>query len=132
MQRAFSIPLQGDRNFLEVHRNDKKSSLSIIKVLIKIHFSCTIYSTGGVFMLAVNYSSARGNFKTYCDKANNDFETIVITRKQGGNVVMMSECEYNNMLENLYVRSNKKTYNRLMESIDQLKNGKVQAKELIE
>ena len=83
-------------------------------------------------MLAVNYSSARGNFKTYCDKANNDFETIVITRKQGGNVVMMSEGEYNNMLENLYIRSNKKTYNRLMESIDQLKNGKVQAKELIE
>lgn len=81
-------------------------------------------------MLAVNYSSVRENFKTYCDKANNDFETIVITRKQGGNVVMLSEAEYNNIMENLYVRSNKKTYDRLMESMAQLKAGKSQAREL--
>lgn len=81
-------------------------------------------------MLAVNYSSVRENFKTYCDKANNDFETIVITRKQGGNVVMLSEAEYNNLMENLYVRSNKKTYDRLMESMAQLKAGKIQVKEL--
>ncbi len=83
-------------------------------------------------MLAVNYSNARENFKAYCDKANNDFETIIITRKQGGNVVMISESEYNNMLENLYVRSNKKTYNRLIESIEQMKSNKIQSKELIE
>jgi len=81
-------------------------------------------------MLAVNYSSVRENLKTYCDKANNDFETIVITRKQGGNVVMISETEYNNLMENLYVRSNKKTYDRLMESMAQLKAGKSQVCEL--
>lgn len=83
-------------------------------------------------MLAVNYSNARENFKAYCDKANDDFETIIITRKQGGNVVMISESEYNNMLENIYVRSNKKTYNRLMESIEQMKSNKIQSKDLIE
>jgi len=83
-------------------------------------------------MLAVNYSNARENFKLYCDKANDDFETIIITRKQGGNVVMISESEYNNMLENLYVRSNKNTYNRLIESIEQMKSNKIQSKELIE
>lgn len=83
-------------------------------------------------MLAVNYSSVRENFKAYCDKANSDFETIVITRKQGGNVVMLSETEYNNLMENLYVRSNKKTYDRLMESIAQLKSGEVQVRRLVE
>jgi len=83
-------------------------------------------------MLAVNYSNIRENFKTYCDKANNDFETIVITRKQGGNVVMLSEAEYNNLIENLYVRSNKKTYDRLIKSIEQLKTGNVQARTVIE
>jgi len=83
-------------------------------------------------MLAVNYSNARENFKTYCDKANDDFETIIITRKQGGNVVMISESEYNNMLENIYVRSNKKTYNRLIESIEQMKSNKIRSKDLIE
>jgi len=83
-------------------------------------------------MLAVNYSSVRENFKTYCDKANNDFETIIITRKQGGNVVMLSEAEYNNLMENLYVRNSKKTYDRLMESIAQLKSGKIQTRKLAE
>jgi antitoxin YefM len=83
-------------------------------------------------MLAVNYSSVRENFKSYCDKANNDFETIVITRKQGGNVIMLSEAEYNNIMENLFVRSNKKTYDRLIESINQLKSGKIQSQELVE
>jgi antitoxin YefM len=83
-------------------------------------------------MLAVNYSNIRENLKTYCDIANNDFETIIITRKQGGNVVMISEDEYNNLMENLYIRSNKKTYDRLLESIAQLKAGKGKIRELIE
>ena len=83
-------------------------------------------------MIAVNFSSVRENFKAYCDKANNDFETIVITRKQGGNVILLSEAEYNNIMENIFVRSNKKTYDRLMESIEQLKTGKSQARQLIE
>lgn len=83
-------------------------------------------------MLAVNYSTVRENFKTYCDKANNDFETIVITRKQGGNVIMLSEAEYNNIMENLFVRSNKEAYDRLIKSMGQLKSGKAKARTLTE
>lgn len=75
-------------------------------------------------MLAANYSTVRDNFKDFCDKANEDAETIFITRKSGGNVVLLSEAEYNNLMENLFVRSNKKNYVRLMESIQQLKSGK--------
>jgi len=81
-------------------------------------------------MLAVNYSTLRENFKAYCDKANDDFETIVVTRKQGGNVVLISEAEYNNIMENLFVRSDRKAYVRLLESIEQLKNGQAKAREL--
>lgn len=75
-------------------------------------------------MRAANYSTVRDNFKEYCDKANEDAETIFITRKAGGNVVLLSEASYNNLMENLFVRSNKKNYDRLMESIQQLKQGK--------
>ncbi len=82
-------------------------------------------------MLAVNYSTARDQFKTYCDKANDELETIIITRKSGGNVVLMSDAEYNNIMENLFVRNNKKNYDRLMESIQQLKTGKSKARDLI-
>lgn len=83
-------------------------------------------------MLAVNYSNARENFKNYCDIANRDFETIVITRKQGGNVVMLSEDEYNNMLENLFVMGNKKNLDHILKGIEQLNNGQCQARELLE
>ncbi len=38
-------------------------------------------------MLAVNYTSLRQDLKAYCDKANDDFETIIVTRKNGGMVI---------------------------------------------
>ena len=83
-------------------------------------------------MLAVNYTNARKDFKEYCDIANNDFETIIITRKKGGNVVMISQDEYNNLMENLFIRSNKEYYDELIESINQIKKGKSKIRELIE
>jgi antitoxin YefM len=81
-------------------------------------------------VLAVNYSTLRENLKKYCDVANQDLETIVVTRKSGGNVVLISESEYNNLLENLYIRSNPKYYNKLLRSIDELKSGKTVNAEL--
>ncbi len=65
-------------------------------------------------MLATSYSSVRQHFKDFFDKATNDFETIIIIRERGENVVMISEAEYNNLLENLYVRSNPEYYNELI------------------
>ncbi len=83
-------------------------------------------------MLGTNYTKARQNFKAYCDIANNDFETIIVTRKKGGNIVMMSEAEYNNLMENLYIRSNPAVYKELLQSIDQIKSGLSYKRELIE
>jgi len=81
-------------------------------------------------MLAVNYSTLREKLKEYCDAANQDFEVIVVTRKSGGNVVLMSEAGYNNLMENLYVRNNPKYYKKLLRSIEELKAGKIVKAEL--
>ena len=81
-------------------------------------------------MIAINYTTARQNFKEFCDKTVNDFETIIITRERGENVVLMSESEYNNMLENLYVRRNPEDYSELLQSIEQLKSGRGKSREL--
>ena len=83
-------------------------------------------------MLAINYSTAREQFKNFCDRVNSEVEPIVITRKQGGNVVLISEAEYNNMQENLIVRRNPEAYARLMKSVDQLKAGKGTVRELLD
>ncbi len=42
----------------------------------------------------------------------------------------MSEAEYNNLMENLYVRSDPDYYNELLTSIEQLKQGKGKKREL--
>ena len=75
-------------------------------------------------MVAVNYSSLRESLKKYCDKVYQDCEAIIITRRNDENVVMISEREYNNLLENAYIRQNPANYNRIIESVEQLKNGK--------
>ena len=83
-------------------------------------------------MIATNYSEVRNNLKAYCDKATKDYETIIITRKNNENVVLMSEEEYNNLMENLYIRSNLKYYQKLVESIKAVEKGNVKEQDLVE
>ena len=83
-------------------------------------------------MLAVNYTALRENMKTYMDKINDDYETMIVTRKDNKNVVMLSEESYNNMMENIYVMGTKSNYDWLMESKEQLEKGKVSISELFE
>ena len=75
-------------------------------------------------MLAKTYSDVRNNLKAVCDTITDNDETVIVTRKNENNIVMMSIDQYNNIMENMYVRSSKKNYERLLESIEQLKAGK--------
>ena len=82
-------------------------------------------------MLAVNYTNLRENMKLYMDRVNDDYETLVVTRKDNRNVVMMSEESYNNLVENLYVMGNQANYDWLMESKEQLEKGLASVHSLI-
>lgn len=83
-------------------------------------------------MIAVNYTNLRDNLKSYCDKVNDDFETVVVTRKNNRNVVILSKESYNNMLENIYVRSSNVNYERLINAKKQIENGLGTIHDLIE
>ncbi len=83
-------------------------------------------------MLAVNYTNLRENMKSYMDKITDDYETMIVTRKDNRNIVMISEETYNNMLENMYVVGNKANYDWLIESKNQLENGFVSKHTLAE
>ena len=55
------------------------------------------------------------------DKVNQ----LIIKRPKGkGNIVLISEAEFNSMQETLYLLSSKKNREHLLESIQQLKDGK--------
>ena len=83
-------------------------------------------------MLAINYSTLRNSMKKYFDIITDSIETIVVTRKSGNNIVMMSEETYNNLIENSYLTQNKRNYDWLMESKSQLESGKTISKDIIE
>jgi len=76
-------------------------------------------------MIAVNYTNVRENLKTYCDKVNDDDETVIITRKDNKNVVLISQNEYNNMLENIKILKDPKYLIKLYKSIKLLENNDV-------
>ena len=77
-------------------------------------------------MLAVNYTNLRDNMKSYMDQITDDYETMIVTRKNNKNVVMMSEEAYNNLM------GNKANYDWLMESKAQLEGKKFSSHELSE
>ena len=83
-------------------------------------------------MIAVNYTQFRNNMKSHMDLVTHNFETMVVTRKENKNVVIISEESFNNLLENIYVMGNKANYDWLIESKNQLEAGKAKRRELIE
>lgn len=80
-------------------------------------------------MLAVSYSTIRNNLKDYCDKATDEMETVIVTRKNEKNVVLMSLEQYNGLLKAL---RNSEYLAKLDRAFAQLEQGRGQQHELIE
>ena len=83
-------------------------------------------------MLAVNYSEIRNNLKDYCDRTIDNLETVLITRKNDRNVVMISLEEYNNLVENTYVMSDADYYKDLVQRAKDVEDNKIIQRDLIE
>ena len=80
-------------------------------------------------MVAVNYSTIRNNLKTYCDKATDNGETVIVTRKGEKNVVILSLEKYNQIMK---AARNAEYLSMIDRGIEQLESGKGQQHELIE
>ena len=84
----------------------------------------------GGSMFAVNYTGLRENMKMYLERVTDDYEPMMVTRKNNKNVVVLSEGAYNNLMENVYLLGNKANYDWLMESKRQLEAGDAHAHKL--
>ena len=82
-------------------------------------------------MNILTFSEARAGLKTVMDDVCKDHAPTVITRVNGEHVVMLSLSDFNSIEETLYLLGSAKNASRLMESIAQLKAGKVQIRELV-
>lgn len=73
-------------------------------------------------MLAVNYSTMRDNLKAYCDNVVDNNETVIITRKNERNVVLISLDEWNALQK---LARNAEYLNKLDRSIKDIKAGHI-------
>ena len=80
-------------------------------------------------MLAVNYSNIRKNLKEYCDKATEDDETVIVTRKNEKNVVIMSLEQYNSIMKAI---RNAEYLAKIDRAFQQLETGTGQQHEFID
>ena len=80
-------------------------------------------------MLAANYTTVRNNLKDYCDRASDDNEIILVTRKADKNVVIMSLDRLNQIEKEL---RNARYLAKIESGFAQIEAGQGVAHELIE
>ncbi len=76
-------------------------------------------------MIATTAHNLVQNFVETCDNVIQNCEPIIVTRDNDNNVVLISQAEYDNLIENLYIRMSKANYTRLLNSIEEAKTGKL-------
>ena len=83
-------------------------------------------------MQVVNFTEARNNLKSLFDSVFADNEEVIVNRKNGENVVIISLDAYNAMKETSYLLSSPKNKEHLLNSLANARAGKVEPKELTE
>lgn len=76
-------------------------------------------------MLATTAHNLVNNFDATCDSVIQNCEPVIIARDNDSNVVLISQAEYDNLVENLYIRKEKANYTRLLKSIEEAKAGRL-------
>lgn len=72
---------------------------------------------------STSYSAARRNLKTVFDRACRDREPVLITRRTGGNVVVLAESEYRALEETAYLLRSPANAQRLLDAVARDRRG---------
>lgn len=83
-------------------------------------------------MQVVTFTEARSRLKDVLDDVNENVETTIISRRNGGDAVVMSLQHYNSMMETIHLMSSPANATRLMDSIAQAKSGQTSERDLID
>lgn len=75
-------------------------------------------------MQAITYSEARQDLKNIMDEACNNHEPVLITRRKGESVVLLSLEDYESIVESEYLLSSPVNAARLMQSLEEARSGK--------
>lgn len=76
-------------------------------------------------MRALSYSETRENLKSVMDRVCRDHEPLVVTRRRGENIVLISQEDYESFVETDYLLSSPANAKHLLESLAQAKRGEL-------
>lgn len=82
-------------------------------------------------MTEISYTELRRNLARYLDETTTSREPIVVTRQGKEPLVFMPLQEFEGWQETVHLLSSPRNAEHLLESIEQIKAGKVQEHELI-
>jgi antitoxin YefM len=83
-------------------------------------------------MVEVNFKTFRSNLKASLNKVEEENETMLIKRPKKEGVVLLPLSEYNGIMETLHLLSSRKNAMNLYESIEQMKAGKEEERNLLD
>ncbi|MCM3108835.1 type II toxin-antitoxin system Phd/YefM family antitoxin, partial [Bacillus velezensis] len=69
-----------------------------------------------------SYSNARRDFRSLIDKVNDDSDSVTITTNNH-NAVLLSEDDYNSIMETLYLQQSPANAKHLAQSIEDIERG---------
>ncbi|WP_249225645.1 type II toxin-antitoxin system Phd/YefM family antitoxin [Tardiphaga alba] len=80
----------------------------------------------------VSYSELRSNLASYMDEVCDDRTALVVTRQNARSVVLMSEEEYEGLMETFHLLKSPANATRLLRSIDEANRGELTPRETLE
>jgi antitoxin YefM len=83
-------------------------------------------------MAHVSYSELRNNLASYMDQVCDDRAPLVVTRQNARSVVLISEEDYEGLMETVHLLKSPANAARLLRSIKEADQGKVTERDMIE
>jgi antitoxin YefM len=83
-------------------------------------------------MAHVSYSELRNNLASYMEEVCDDRAPLVVTRQNARSVVIMSEQDYEGLMETVHLLKSPANATRLLRSIKDADRGKLKKREIVE
>jgi len=83
-------------------------------------------------MQVLNYTEFRRSMKAKLDQVSDDGDTVIISRSENKNVVLISLREYNSLKETLHLFSSEQNRDRLIKAVDRANRGEFENHTLLE
>jgi antitoxin YefM len=83
-------------------------------------------------MANVSYSELRNNLASYMDQVCDDRAPLLVTRQNARSVVLISEEDYEGLMETVHLLKSPANAARLLRSIEQADQGQLTVRDIVE